>query len=74
MMIAETLARFRLPIDIYYCFYEAGHDAVFDFGGNPELYNMWGSKEVGDKFLADETEIIAVYNFDDLLYVDFSAF
>lgn len=71
MMIAETLSKFRLPIDIYYCFYEGGHDVVFSTVGiNPVLYNMLGSKDVANKFLADETEIIAVYNFDDLLYVD----
>ncbi|MHA1929303.1 MAG: M28 family peptidase [Candidatus Thorarchaeota archaeon] len=70
MMIAQTLVQFRLPIDIYYCFYEAGHDAIFaNDGVNPELYQMWGSIEVVDKFLDDETEIIASYNFDDLLYI-----
>ncbi|MHA1929302.1 MAG: M28 family peptidase [Candidatus Thorarchaeota archaeon] len=71
LMIARTLAQFRLPIDVYYCFYEDGHDVVYDtISWTPELYNMWGSNQVAQIFVDDNADIIAAFNFDDLLWVD----
>ncbi len=65
MTVASILSNYRLPIDIYYCF----------FSGNMEFLDeqktvraLYGSREVSALLLDEGVDIIAMYNFDELLY------
>ncbi|MHA2191270.1 MAG: M28 family peptidase [Candidatus Thorarchaeota archaeon] len=67
LMIAEVLVKFRLPIDIYFCF----------FGGSLKIFDpiersllLLGSTEVSEIFDDEGVDIIAFYNFDELLFYD----
>ncbi|MHA1812488.1 MAG: M28 family peptidase [Candidatus Thorarchaeota archaeon] len=67
MATAYMLSRFRLPIDVYYCFY-SGNMVFLD--SEKTLRALWGSKEVVSKLVSDGVKVIASYNFDELLFYD----
>ncbi len=63
--IASILSHYRLPIDIYYAF----------FSGNMEFLDeqktvraLYGSREVSAILKSDNVDVIAMYNFDEILY------
>ena len=65
MMIARILSQFRLPVDIYYCFF-AGNMEFID--PNHWIRALYGSKEILQYLVAQGAEVIAFYNYDELLY------
>ncbi len=65
--IAEAVSQFRLPIDIYYCFYQGSWVILDALTG---LRAMWGSVEIVDYFDSQGIDVIANYNFADLLFYD----
>ncbi len=60
--IAHILSRFRLPIDIYYCYYSYSLFTESDFRV------LYGSQEIADYFNSQGTDIIASFHFENLLY------
>ena len=65
MMIASALSRFRFPVDIYYCFF-AGNLAILDPMAPIRMF--YGSREVTSLLVTDEVDVIAFFNFDELLF------
>ena len=65
MAIANALSQFRLPIDIYYCFF-AGNLDIMD--PQMPLQELFGAKEVSSQFIAEDVDVMAFYNFDEILY------
>ena len=65
MMIASALARFRFPIDIYYCFF-AGNLAILDPMAPIRMF--YGSREVTEILSSNNVDVIAFFNFDELLF------
>jgi len=63
--IASILSQFRLPIDVYYCFFQANMEFL-DPGRT--LRAMWGSKQVAEILDNEQVDVIAYYNFDELLF------
>ncbi len=66
-MIAELLQHYRLPIDIYFAYYS--YNTVFLDDQN-EVRAMWGSKEISQFFVDEGFDVIASFNFDELLFYD----
>ncbi|MFW9848552.1 MAG: M28 family peptidase [Candidatus Thorarchaeota archaeon] len=66
-MIAELLQHYRLPIDVYFAYYS--YNTVFLDDQN-EVRAMWGSKEISQFFLDEGFDVIANFNFDQLLFYD----
>ncbi|MGY5854289.1 MAG: M28 family peptidase [Candidatus Thorarchaeota archaeon] len=64
--LASVLSQYRLPIDIYYCFFQGRLESL---GGRGEIFLMWGSNEISDYFVEEDIDVIAFYNFERLLYV-----
>ncbi|MHA1960469.1 MAG: M28 family peptidase [Candidatus Thorarchaeota archaeon] len=64
-MIASILSEFRLPVDIYYCFFS--WNTVRSDPMSDDTW-MYGSNEIAAEMVADEVDVIACYNFDDLLF------
>jgi hypothetical protein len=67
MMIAAILSQFRLPIDIYYCFFAGNLEIIDPFRGKHALY---GAHEVAEKLKDDGIDVIVFLNFDELLFMD----
>ncbi len=67
MMIADILSQYRLPIDIYYCFF-AGNLEILD--PNAPIQMFYGAEEVANILNETGVDVIASYNFDELLYYD----
>ncbi|MCF2136318.1 MAG: M28 family peptidase [Candidatus Thorarchaeota archaeon] len=67
MAIGTILSHYRLPIDVYYCFF-AGNMVFLD--EQKVVRAMWGSKEISAQLAADDVDVIAFYNFDELLLRD----
>ncbi len=67
MAIGAMLSHFRLPIDVYYCFF-SGNMVFLD--EQRVVRALWGSNEVSAQLSADGVDVIAFYNFDELLYRD----
>ena len=65
--IASILSQFRLPIDVYYCFFQGNMDFEDALKTIPA---MWGSKEVTQILDDEQVEVIAFYNFDEVLFYD----
>ena len=65
MMIAKILSQFRLPVNVYYCFF-AGNMQFLD--PNHWIRALYGSKEISQYFVAQGVNVIAFYNYDELLY------
>ena len=65
--IASILSQFRLPIDVYYCFFQGNMDFEDALGTIPAL---WGSEEVAQILDDAQVEVIAFYNFDEVLFYD----
>ncbi|MEE9540155.1 MAG: M28 family peptidase, partial [Candidatus Thorarchaeota archaeon] len=66
MAIASILSQFRLPIDVHYCFFQGN----MEFIEIERLFALWGSKEVTEIFEDEQVEVIAFYNFDEILFYD----
>ncbi|MGY5875434.1 MAG: M28 family peptidase [Candidatus Thorarchaeota archaeon] len=64
--LASVLSQYRLPIDVYYCFFQGRLESL---GGRGEIFLMWGSNEISDYFVEEDIDVIAFYNFERLLYV-----
>ncbi|NWF95967.1 MAG: M28 family peptidase [Candidatus Thorarchaeota archaeon] len=65
LTIASILAEYRLPVDIYYCFYAGNMEFLDEQHMNRALY---GSKEVVAELENRGVSVIVSYNFDELLY------
>ncbi len=65
MMIAKILSQFRLPINIYYCFF-AGNEEFLDT--YHFIRALYGSKEISQYLAGRGTQVIAFYNYDQILY------
>ena len=65
MMIAATLAQFRLPIDVYYCFFSGNMVFIDAMKMKRALY---GSIEVATQMNNEGVDVIAFYNFDEVMY------
>jgi hypothetical protein len=65
--IASILSQFRLPIDVYYCFFQANMEFV---DSERTIRAMYGSKEVAEILDDEQVEVIAFYNFDEVLFYD----
>jgi len=63
--IASILSRFRLPIDVYYCFFAGNMEFLDDQQRNRA---MWGSREISAHLVEEGVDVIAFYNFDELLF------
>ncbi len=66
-MIAQTLAQFRLPVDVYYCFLSGNCDWVDVMRMARQLY---GAREVSEQMEDEGVDIIALYNFDEIMFRD----
>ncbi|MCK4484937.1 MAG: M28 family peptidase [Candidatus Thorarchaeota archaeon] len=66
MAIASILSQFRLPIDVYYCFFQGNMEYI----EIERLFALWGSKEVTEILEDEQVEVIAFYNFDEILFYD----
>ncbi len=65
--IASILSQFRLPIDVYYCFFQGNMEFM---DSERTIRAMWGSKEVAEILDSEQVEVIAFYNFDEVLFCD----
>ncbi len=65
MIAARILSQFRLPIDIYYCFFQGNMEFLDEQQKNRA---MWGSQEVSQILLSQGVDVLAMYNFDEVLY------
>ena len=65
--IASILSQFRLPIDVHYCFFQGNMDFEDALQTIPAL---WGSEEVAQILDDTQVEVIAFYNFDEVLFYD----
>ncbi|MHA1484044.1 MAG: M28 family peptidase [Candidatus Thorarchaeota archaeon] len=65
--IASILSQFRLPIDVYYCFFQANMEFV---DAERTIRAMYGSKEVAEILDDEQVDVIAFYNFDEILFYD----
>ncbi|MFW9909851.1 MAG: M28 family peptidase [Candidatus Thorarchaeota archaeon] len=66
VMLAEILSQFRLPIDIYYVFYS--YSKAGDYAPNGDLLPfLYGSKEMAQYFIDEGIEVMAVYNFEEVM-------
>ncbi|MDF1539379.1 MAG: M28 family peptidase, partial [Candidatus Thorarchaeota archaeon] len=66
-MIAQTISQFRLPIDVYYCFFSGNCEWV---DVNHMARQLYGAREVSEEFYDDGVDIIAYYNFDEIMFRD----
>ena len=62
-MIATILSNFRLPIDVYYAFFSFN-----TYWETQENRAMYGSKDIARYLDENEVNVIAMYNFDEILY------
>jgi hypothetical protein len=68
-LIAEILSYYRLPIDIYYCFYS--HSKTGDRTPDGELVpNLFGAEETAQYMSNNGVDIMALYNFEGVLLSD----
>ncbi len=66
LTIARLLSNYRLPVDVYYCFFSGN----MIFVDEQQLVRaMYGSKEVAAILSASAIDVIVYFNFDELLYV-----
>jgi hypothetical protein len=65
MMIAKILSQFRLPINIYYCFF-AGNEEFLDT--YHYIRALYGSKEISQYLAGSGAQVIAFYNYDQILF------
>jgi hypothetical protein len=65
--IASILSQFRLPIDVYYCFFQGNMEFM---DAERTIRAMYGSKEVAEILDDEQVEVIAFYNFDEVLFYD----
>ena len=65
--IASILSQFRLPIDVYYCFFQGNMEFL---DAQRTIRAMWGSKEMAEILDNEQVEVIAFYNFDEILFYD----
>jgi len=66
-MIASILSQYRLPVDIYYCYFSYN---MFFLDEQNKNRAMFGSKEIVDHLQSQGVDVIAYYNFDQLLFQD----
>ncbi|MFW9968456.1 MAG: hypothetical protein ACFFEA_15015 [Candidatus Thorarchaeota archaeon] len=66
-MIAEILSKFRLPVDVYYCFFSYAKTGDYMPSGDL-LPFQYGSKEVSQYLLNSGVDVIAFYNFEGVMY------
>jgi hypothetical protein len=66
-MIADILRNYRLPVDIYYCYFS--YNTVF-MDDQKRVRAMYGSKEIAQHFVDEDIDVMAFYNFDELLFYD----
>ncbi|TFG11827.1 M28 family peptidase [Candidatus Thorarchaeota archaeon] len=64
-MIADILRNYRLPVDIYYCYFS--YNTVF-LDEQQRVRAMYGSKEIAQHFVDEDIDVMAFYNFDELLF------
>lgn len=62
--IARILSRFRLPVDIYYCYYS------YSMFTDQDIRVLFGSQEIADAFLDQGIDVIASFHFENLLFYD----
>lgn len=66
-LIAQILSQFRLPINVYYCFFSYSKSG--DYAPNGALIPFqYGAKEVSQYFLDANVDIIAFYNLESVMY------
>lgn len=65
LIAAKILSQFRLPIDIYYCFFQGNMIFLDEQQKNRAMY---GSQEVSQILSNMGVDILAMYNFDEVLY------
>lgn len=66
-MIAKTVSQFRLPIDVYYCFFSGNCEWV---DVNHMARQLYGAREVSEELDDKDADIIAYYNFDEIMFRD----
>ncbi|MBS3794957.1 MAG: M28 family peptidase [Candidatus Thorarchaeota archaeon] len=66
-MIASILSQYRLPVDIYYCYFSYN---MYFLDEQKKNRAMYGSKEIVDHLQSEGVDVIAYYNFDQLLFRD----
>lgn len=66
-MIADVLRNYRLPVDIYYAYFS--YNTVF-LDDQKRVRAMYGSKEIAQHFVDEDIDVMAFYNFDELLFYD----
>ena len=67
VVIASILSQFRLPVDMYYCFFSWN-----TFFIDPALKEraLYGSKEIAALLVSNNVDVIATFNFDELIFVN----
>ncbi len=68
-MIAGTLSQFRLPIDIYYCFF-SGNMMWFSYYDWKITRCLYGANEVSEQLKQDGVDVMCLLNFDEVLFYD----
>ncbi len=66
-VIASILSQFRLPVDVYYCFFS--WNTVFEDVTMRES-GRFGSKEIVAQLVSNNADLIAAFNFDELVFVN----
>ncbi len=67
--IAAAVSQFRLPVDVYYCFYQASW-VITGATFTNIIRALWGAEEILSYFQEESIDVIASYNFADLLFRD----
>jgi hypothetical protein len=66
-LIAQILSEFRLPIDIYYCYFSYSKSG--NYAPNGVLIPFqYGSREVSQYFIDAGVNVIAFYNLESVMY------
>lgn len=67
LAIARMLDNYQFPVDIYYCLFDGNLPVV-----DPQMPIRWlyGSNEVADILVANGVDVMAFFNFDELLFIN----
>ena len=66
-LIAQTVSKFNLPIDVYYCFLSGNCEYVDAMHMARQLF---GAREVSEQLQDEGVDVIAYYNFDEIMFRD----
>ncbi len=67
--IASSISQFRLPVDVYYCFYQ-GSWVIEGADFNNIIRGLWGAEEITTYFQEEQIDVIASFNFAEMLFRD----